>query len=291
MSLLGKITPAFLWRAFFFFSCASTLACAAVAPNPAPPLLQIGKPSDAEAETIIRDFRESGIPGQFFWEIELQAMPPRGATKVYRGRIWGGRNAEGALYRVELTDAAGGVRRLLLQNGERAGVWRFLDGQVSKVEVEGWLEPLLPGLEITAFDLLMPFLYWPNPTVERITRTFGRTAHQFLLRPPPDFAAKHPEITAARVYLDGQVNQPLQSELLGAGNRVTKRFSLITLKKIGEQMIPKSIDFRNEATGSKTRLLVTGVAFNLDFSPALFEPASLAETILPPAGGRVLRTD
>lgn len=291
MSLFGKIAPAFLWRAFFVFSCATTLASAAAGPTAAPPLLQIGKPSDAEAQRIIKEFRESGIPGQFYWDVELQAMPPRGATKIFRGRIWGGRNSEGALFRIELTDAAGGVRRLLLQNGEKAGVWRFINGQVNEVEVEGWLEPLLPELEITAFDLLMPFLYWPNPTVERITRTFGRTAHQFLLRPPPDFAAKHPEITAARVYLDGQFSQPLQSELLGRGNRVTKRFSLIALKKVGDQTIPKSIDFRNEATGSKTRMLVTGVAFNLDFALTLFEPASLAEAIQPPAAGRIVRTD
>jgi hypothetical protein len=285
------ISPATSWRAFFVFCSLARLAQGAAPPARPPELAQIGLPDAAETQQILDQFRHAGIAGQYYLELELRALPRRGAETVYRAKMWGGRNAEGAVSRVELTDANGGVRRLLVQNGEHPAVWRFVDGKTAQLGTNALFEPVIPGVEITAFDLQMPFLYWPNPTVERVTRILGRPAHAFLFRAPANFTAQHPDITAVRAYLDAQFNALVQVEILGTKGEVTKTIALVALKKVGEQTIPKALDVRNETTRDKTRFQVVGAALNLALAPAAFEPAALAEDIRPPAAAQVVRVE
>ncbi|MEO5958883.1 MAG: hypothetical protein ABIR80_07180, partial [Opitutaceae bacterium] len=294
--VLRKRALAPLWRALFIGLALAAPSFAAPAPNAPPPLAQVGKPNAAQAKEILEQFRQSGIPGQFFATFELQVLPRRGETVVFRGRWWGSRNDKGAISRVELTDAAGQMRRLLLQNGDSPAVWRFADGKMAQLGIGAMFEPVIPGVEITAFDLEMPFLYWPDATVESVARIRGRPANAFLFMAPAAFTAQKPDLVAVRAYLDQQFNALTQFELLGAKRNVVKTFSLIDLKRVtkpggGEQMIPKSFDLRNELTRDKTRLQITGVALDLDLSPTVFEPATLAEDVRAPAMERIVRID
>jgi hypothetical protein len=280
MSPFPKILPARYWRAFFVF-CLGTSGGFSAAPVKPPELAQVGLPDEAESKEILQRFRQSGVAGQYYFDLELHHLPRRGDETVYRGRYWGGRNEQGALSRIEVTDANGRVSRLLVQNGEKPAVWRFANGQSKQLGVAESFEPLVPGLEITAFDLQMPFLYWPDAKVERIDRVRGRPAHAFLFRPPAGFAAQNREIVAVRAFLDTQYNALMQIEYLGAKS-VLKTISLVDLKKVGEQWIPKSFDVRNDVTRDKTRFLVTGAALNLDFAAKVLEPESLPENIPAP---------
>ena len=92
-----------------------------------------------------------------------------------------------------------------------------------------------------------------------------------------------------RIYLDTQFNALVQTELLGARNAVLKTFSLVDLKRIGEQWIPKTFDVRDDRTRDKTRLEVTAAGLNLDFSQTLFEPAQLAEDVRAPDESQLTR--
>lgn len=300
MLAVGKFAPATAWRAFFvcLALAGSAFGAAPKGGSSAPPdLAQFGKPDPAEAQRILEQFQQSGIPGQYFLEFELHALPRRGATKVYRGFLWGGRNEHGAITRVELVDGAGKVHRLLVQNGERSAVWRLAGETVEQVPAGELFAPVIPGVVITAFDLLRPFLYWPDATLERIARVRGRPAHAYKFRAPADFAGGGSGVVAARAYLDTQFNALMQTELLGASERVLKTMSLVDLKKIvdprtrQEQWIPKAFDVRNEQTRDKTRFVVKAAGLNLDFVPAVFEPAGLTEAIQPPAAGRIVRLD
>jgi hypothetical protein len=285
----GQSTLARLWRAFFFPALVLAPAFAAAPPARPPELAQVGLPDAAEVREILQQFRQTDVAGDYFLDFELHTLPRRGEETVYRGRLWGGRNATGAIVRVELVDAAGAVRRLLVQNGERAAVWRFADGRMEQLGTAALFEPVLPGSELTAFDIQRPYLYWPDATLEKLLRIRGRPAHAFVFRAPAAFAAQHSEVAAVRAYLDTQFNALVQSELLGPNREVLKTMSLLELKKVGEQWIPKVIDWRNEQTGNKARFVVTGAALNLDFGPALFEPAKLTEAIQPPASDRIVR--
>ena len=288
----GNSTPAGFWRALFIFlmACASSLTSVA-APGPTPPeLAQLGVPDAADAARLIQQFRQAGIPGQYYLEFELQALPRRGEERVFRGRLWGSRNAQGAVTRVELTDDAG-AHRLLIQNGEKAAVWRFVDGHVTQLAVADGFKPLIPGVEVTAFDVQMPFLYWPNPTVEKITRVLGRPTNVFLFRAPPSFLEQSKEIGGARAYLDTQFNQLLQTELIDRRGKVVKSFAFLSLKKVRDQYIPKQADYHNEVTHDKTRLQINAAALQLSLPATLFAPDSLAQPAPLPAAKDIVRLD
>ena len=248
---------------------------------------QIGKPDAAEAARILTQFRQSGIAGQYYLEFELHQLPRRGEEKVFHGRLWGGRNAEGAIFRISVTDETGRDIRLLVQNGAHAAVWRMGPGGV--VEVTGPVfEPIVSGVQLAAFDLQMPFLYWPDATVESIARIRQRPAHEFIFRPPEKFAAQHPELGSVRSYFDAQFSAPVQTELLGRDGAVLKTLALVDLKKVGDQMLIKSLDVRDEVTRDKTRLLFTAAALNVDHAPNVFEPAALAVEIPRPPTARLV---
>lgn len=294
--LAGIFAPAVLRRAFFVWTAFAVMtlplllatARAANLPVKPPELSQAGKESPEEAAQILQQFRQSGVQGEYYLELELHALPRRGEERVFQGRLWGSRNAQGAVTRVELIDGSNQKHRLLIQNGERPAVWKFSDGKVTQLGIAELFQPLIPGVEITAFDVQMPFLYWPDATLEKITRTRGRPSRAFLFRPPAGFTGQNSEITAARAYLDTAFNALMQTELFGKNNRLLKTFSLLNFKTIDKQAVPKSADYRNDVTRDKTRLVITAAALNLKLPPATFDPATLARDAESPARDRVV---
>jgi hypothetical protein len=151
------------------------------------------------------------------------------------------------------------------------------------------LAPIIPGTNLTAFDLQMPFLFWPSVSLEKLTRLRGRPAHVFVFRPPAAFASKNPGVGAVRAYLDTQYNAATQIETIDANGRVTKTLSLLDLKKIGEQWIPKSFEVRDEITRDKTRLVVTAAALGLALPAGVFAPAGLTDPISAPPSERIVK--
>jgi len=288
-----QISPAMYWRAFFFLALVlvgfSHARAAAAGVSSTTPLAQIGKPDEAAARELLERFRAAGIRGDYYLEFELQALPRRGEARTYRGRLWGSRNEQGAITRIQLLDASGQIVRWLLQNGAGPGVWSFRAGQVTSLSDKAALAPLIEGVELSSFDLLMPYLYWPDFQLTRIERVRGRPAHAFVFRPPAAFSQVHPEVSGVRAFLDTQFNALMQAERLGANAQVLATFALGELKKIGEQWMLKSVDLRNEITRDKTRFLVTAAALNLEFSPALFEPGRLSDDVPAPRSDRLVR--
>ena len=263
----------------------------AAQPTRPPELAQVGKPDDQEAARLIQQFRNSGIPGEYFLEFELRSLPRRGEGPTFKGRWWGSRNDLGAVTRIELTDAKGAAHRFLLQNGERPAVWRLKDARPVQVGIADLMTPLIPGVEISAFDLQMPYLYWPQPSVEKITRVLGRPAHAFVFPAPAEFKVKYPDISAARAYLDTQFNVPMQSEIIGRNGKVAKTWAVLSLKTVDKQTLPKSVDYRNETTRDKTRLQVTGASLNLELPDSLFQPDSLTRAAATPPPDRIVQVD
>ncbi|MEI6052930.1 MAG: hypothetical protein WCQ44_09535 [Opitutaceae bacterium] len=272
-------------------SCFDAAYAANAAPSKIPELAQVGKPDQAGARVLLERFRSAGIAGDYYLEFELHALPRRGEEHIYRGRLWGSRNNQGSITRIQIQDGAGQSLRWLLQNGSSAGVWTFRDGKVEPQPDRALLAPLIVGVELSAFDLLMPYLYWPDFKLTRLERVRGRPAHEFVFSPPALFQQAHPEVISVRAFLDTQFNALMQAERVAANGQVLTTFSLGELKKIGEQWMLKSIDLRNEITRDKTRFLVKAVALNLDFPPALFEPARLSDEVPSPGSDHIVRLD
>ncbi len=295
-----QTTPAVIWRAFFvgaLLGAGSGSFGAVSRPAAPPPLLQTGKLDPEEGRAALEQMRRLGIAGDYFFEFQLRVMPRRGQEAVIRGRLWGSRNAMGSITRVSLQLPGEGERgakerRLLIQNGQRSAVWRWDEGgDVAMLGVGSLFEPLVPGADLTAFDLQMPFLFWEEFSYEGVARFRGRPAHVLVLRPPAEFGAKYPSLSGVRVHLDTQFNALVQTELLTTGGAVMKTLSVIDLKKIEEQWIVKTIDVRDETTRNKTRFSVVAAGMGLDFSKVVFEPGQLATPVESPRAGQLVRID
>jgi hypothetical protein len=256
--------------------------------------IQLREPDQAAGRKILEEFRELGLAGDYYLEFDLRVLPRRGDTRVVTGgRLWGSRNDQGPVSRIELPVVEGAsVRRLVVQNGPNGKIWVAPDNAV--LEAPGALDPKalfepLSGTGLTAFDLQMPYLYWSDFVFEGLAPVRGRPAHVFLMYPPDAIAALKPELAGVRVFLDTQFGALVQSQQIGAEERVLKTLSVLDLKKIDDQWMVKTIDVRDETTRDKTQFMVTGAALGLDFSAMLFEPASLSETITPPPSSRIRR--
>lgn len=259
--------------------------------RPSPSYVQIGKPDQAEGKRILEDFRRRTLAGDMYLEFELRVMPRRGETWIVPARLWTGRNDLGPIWRLELLPKDAAQRcTLLVQNGPRNALWRWPAAISAKggqaLGREAMFERLA-GTDLTAFDLQMPFVYWDDFVFEGVARVRGRPAHVFLMYPPAEVSSARPDLTGVRVYLDTQFNALVQSEQYGAQGALLKSVTILDLKKVDDQWIPKTIDVRDEETRNKTRFAVTRAAVGQDFLPVVFSPEVLDEPVQPPPEGQI----
>jgi hypothetical protein len=257
---------------------------------PQPDYGHFGAPDQAEGRRVMEDFRSKGIVGDYFLEFELHVLPRRGDERVLAGQLWGTRNDQGPLSRVAIvTDPVKKTElHLLVQNGPEPAVWGWDGAGVAKpLDVAALFSPVA-GTNLTAFDLQMPFLYWLDFNYQGLARLRGRPTHQFLFQPPKDFAEKYPTLSSVRVYIDTQFNALVQVELVGHDGQTLKTISLLELKRIGEQWIPKTFDVRDEVTRDKTRFVVKGATLGLTLPRDRFEPDQLTRTVNPPDAASIV---
>lgn len=243
------------------------------------------KPDQEEGRRNLEEFRQQGINGGYFLEFQLRVMPRRGEERFVNGRMWGARNEQGPISRVELLTEK--TSRLLVQNGPKSRVWTWkAGGQVAEPGVGALFTPLA-GTDLTPFELQMPFIFWDDFVYEGVVPLRGRPARRFLLYPPENVIAQKPELTGIRVYLDSQFMALVQAEMIGGENKVLRTLSVMDLKKIDEQWMVKTIDLRDDVTRNKTRFSVKGAALGLIFSPQIFAPEHLKDTAMAPEPERV----
>lgn len=258
--------------------------------RPQPQYVQIGQPDQAEGGRILRDFQAHGLySGQNYIEFEFTIMPRRGEETVVPGRLWSSRNRQGPVSRLAIFPGQPARElRLLVQGGVSPAAWEWKPGAPTpqKLDTAAFFEPLA-GSDVTIFDLQLSFLYWNDFVFEGVSKVRGRPAHVFLLYPPSEVAAARPGLSAVRLYLDTQYSAPVQFEELGAEAKVLRTISVVDLKKIDDQWLVKSIDFRDEATRGKSRFALTGAVVDADFAEILFDPAQLAEAIRPPPADQI----
>lgn len=246
--------------------------------RPPPAYVQIGEPDQAEGSRILGEFRSLGIAGDYALDFNLRVMPRRGPERSINGRMLGARDDGGTATRVRFDEAAPGQpRALLVRNGANSGIWT-LDGAGGEARKLAEAEMFMPiaGTELTAFDLQMPFLQWPDAVYEGVARLRGRPAHQFIAYPPPAVAAARPELTGVRFHLDAQFNGLVQAELIGDSGKPLKTITVLELKKSQEQWVVKTVDLRDDRTRDKTRFRVTAAALGLQLPLVIFQPAHLS---------------
>jgi hypothetical protein len=248
-------------------------------------------PDKPSASAILEHFRQSIWAEPVYAEFNLIQMPRRGDEHVFHGRFWGSRNDVGPVTRLELdVGKAGFTHHVLLQGGAEGGIWTSDAPGPGAPGDAALLSPLVPGVEMTPFDILpMPYLYWLDHDLVATQRIRGRSAYVFVFTPSADFSARFPAVKSVRAYLDTQYDALVQSEAIGPGGNVSKTLSLLELRKVGDRWIPKDVDVRNEATRDKTRLTLTAVSVGTVPDPSTFDPAQLGAPATPPPSSGLLR--
>jgi len=253
---------------------AAGFALGAAPPAGADPL-----PDRPAAAQLLEQFRQTIWAQPIYAEFDLREMPRRGPERLFHGRFWGTRNGAGPVTRIELAvTGAAMTHHLLIQGGADGGIWVADRPGAGAPAPAALLAPLVPGVEMTPFDLLpAPYLYWLDATLAAVQRVRGRPAYIYDFLPSADFTAAHAGVRMVRAYLDVQYNALVQSEVIGPAGRVARTVSLLELRKVGDRWIPKDLDARNEATRDKTRLSLTAVAIGPAAVPAPLAPATLGD--------------
>lgn len=281
---------------FFALVALLVTACGGVhaSDRPAPKYLS-HSPDQAEGARLLATFRQVGIRGGYWLGFELRVMPRRGPERDLSGHMFGLQGRDGPLTRLTTTDPALplGERSVvhLLQAGSPPAAWRrpaTSDKPPAPLSAAELLTPI-HGTDLTPFDLLMPFLHWNDFIYEGVANVRGRPAHACLLYPPSAPGPGDPTPAAVRVFLDTQFQALTQAEWLQPDGTVLKSFTVLDLKKTGDQWIVRSIDLRNHDTRVKTRLTIKAAALDLQLPVSLFTPAGLARDEPPVPAAQVQR--
>ena len=215
----------------------------------------------------------------FLLRFRLEHYPRRGEVLTREGTLCGLAFGHGLL---RLDIAGVGEEKgkaYLLRNGPEPEAWRVaLDGNESeKLAYADFTKPLVEGMGQTIFDLMMPFIFWEEWRYEKSGRVIGRPSHLYEFSPPNEVRKLVPSLRKVRLTLDDVYEAPLRVEVFGSRGVPDKTFVLVSLKKVGETWIAKTLDLRDARTRSRTRLAVPAAATDLALGKTLFTPAGLAE--------------
>jgi len=229
-----------------------------------------GNGDQAEGARILAEFRAAGIVGDYWLAFELRVMPRKGAERSVTGILLGTRGPGGPLSRLELAD-----ERWLIESGAQPAAWLAAAGGTPRELGAGEAGHALAGTGVTVFELQRPFLYWTDFNYEGQAIVRGRPTHSFVLRPPAGRPVPVAGLAGVRVLLDAEFSAMVQAEELGADGAVLKTITLLDLKKVGSQWLPKTIDVRDGRSRDKTRFSVTAAALGLDLPLAAFTADNL----------------
>ncbi|HQU09732.1 MAG: hypothetical protein B7X06_03850 [Verrucomicrobia bacterium 21-51-4] len=246
-------------------------------------LQDLPKLKPQEATELLDAVRTARLRGDYCLHVALSQIPRKGPQVTTYSVIWGTWNAQGPCMRVEIFPDGGrnspNTTQWLLQNGARPEAWVAKPGcEAEKLTGAALYEPIMPGLEMSAFELQMGFLYWPEAKYIGPQRLKGRCAQCFELTAPEGSLSPYP---FARVALDSGFYCVLKAELFDKQGKVARVLKILDFKKAGEQWIVQSLDDVNMHTHSKTRVQVIAAALGLSLPASLFTPQALTST--PPA--------
>jgi hypothetical protein len=255
--------------------------------------------SQTKGRALLDAIRSSTFDGDFHFDFQIRLRPKRGAATLIPGRLWGSRNIQGPVTRITLRPGSpDGQRDLIIQSGPQSAVWTWSRGDTAstaaanttttttnaaaaRLDPAAMFEPLA-GMDLTAFELQMPFIYWDDFTYEGLKSGNFRVTHAFLMRPPPDIAAAQPGLAGVRIYYDEGYRVITVFEILGSKGVVTKTMRLKDFQLVAGRFMLRKAELRNEATGNGTdfNVLLTGV--KLDLPRDIFAPEKISTPVEPP---------
>ena len=245
--------------------------------------------TDESAQERLSDYRSfllSDSNGSRFHEgyslqFQLRHMPRRGSETVKTGILYGPFLGCGVSRLSVVRDSQkNNFSNFLLKNGEDPKFWNVTSNELQPILIspEESLAPLVQGMNQTAFDLLMPFVFW-NGEYKNSGKVAGRPAHIFSFTCPPWITKVKPHWQNITLALDDAYDAPLRVEILGKSQIAERTLILRKFIKVGNRWIVKEIDCHDRKSRSVTRMTVTSAALGLDLDQTLFLPENLVQPI------------
>jgi hypothetical protein len=245
--------------------------------------------TDEPAQERLSDYRSfllSESNGSRFHEgyslqFQLRHMPRRGSETVKTGILYGPFLGCGVSRLSVVRDSQkNNFSNFLLKNGEDPKFWNVTSNELQPILIspEESLAPLVQGMNQTAFDLLMPFVFWSGK-YKNSGKVAGRPAHIFSFTCPPWMTKVKPHWQNITLALDDAYDAPLRVEILGKSQIAERTLILRKFKKVGNRWIVKEIDCHDRKSRSVTRMTVTSAALGLDLDQTLFLPENLVQPI------------
>ncbi|WOO43375.1 outer membrane lipoprotein-sorting protein [Rubellicoccus peritrichatus] len=244
-----------------------------------PTVPKVDQIDQEEGAKLIEKFRLQRLRGDYVFHFDLENIPRRGKKSIYEGIIWGTWNDKGPLSRAIIWSPGKPnepLMQIIAQGGAKPEVWLWEPGKdVRALEPKEFFEPLLPNNHYSAFDLLMPFVFWDKYQYEGSKRVKGRPAHQFVMWPSDSIREARPDLGAAFIALDANYNALVKAELLDESGDEIQTIEVQSFKEVDDQYIIKQIDLLEEVTRDKSRFIVRGAAVNQKLDPKTFDPKQI----------------
>ncbi len=237
---------------------------------------------DAEAAEVLEEFRASRGGLDSIMDATLSHYPRSGRRVVREIGIRSGWEGPVLHLRVDWTEGRGANatdRRFLFRGGEVPAGWAWdsEEGTVLPLGREDFLRPLVPGMDITAFDLTAPYLEWKDFSYDGSARVSGSPAHWFRFSPPDDWksALGGAGIAGVRVALDTRFDAPIQVEYLGPGDNVRRTLEARSFKKISDTWIVRRLEAFDEESRDRTELTIEDAVVEIVLPDSIFLPSGL----------------
>lgn len=138
------------------------------------------------------------------------------------------------------------------------------------------LSPVLEGVSLSYFDLLVPYFYWREYEYLGPDQVKARPTQNFKLYNPDTDS----ELALVQLYLDDEFRAILKAAYLDANSEQLKSMELVSFKKTGGTYIPKTIDYRDSVEkGNKTRIDIIAAAMDVELPAQLFSTSNLGQDL------------
>ena len=238
--------------------------------------------SESAARERIDHFRMQRLAGDYCFRFELEHIPARGEPAVWTGTLWGSWNRLGPVARVAIdlkrdNEVMQPVRlEMISQNGRtpRAWVRRGRGERFEPLTGEPYFEPLVEGLNYSAFDLQMPFIYWDH---HYVGPSFSINRQEFRMIPPEQSDARRNGVAAVELALDEEFNALRRIDVIGEDGDAISTLSVVSFKQVEGQWIVKVIDLLDRSTRDRTRFRVKEAMVGIRIPETTFDPGSTVD--------------
>jgi len=244
--------------------------------------------SEMEAWEYLQTIRSFTYGSDYVFRFKLKHYPPRERTITRYGTWYGhhdpitGDQWERIQIQQRDSESPGKfkvIKDLLIRRGISSAAWIQVDdpenGLIAQsVDSSEGNEPILDNISLSLFDLMAPFLFWPEFDYQGPSQIKARPSQAFLLHAPK---VSESQVQSVQVELDDEFRAILKAEFNDTDGEMLKSMELISFKKTFERYIPKTIDYRDyENEGHKSRVEIIAANMEVDLPDELFSPENLS---------------